>query len=357
MVVAQLQELIRRLRDPDEDERAFAAEDIGYDLVYEAVPFMVERLEVEPSRFVREAIVGSLRLMPGPAVVNAVVPLLRSQDAFVRNAGIDLLAHQGPDSLPALAVMLHDADKDVRKMALDALFLLEMEGAVPVIMEALEDPDLNVVITAVEYLGRLEATAAAPAVNRVLATHTNLLLRCACLEALAVIGDMESKELVASLYPSFTAASPLEQYSLTKFLARCGNCLHLPLLISLIEERGTAMAKEVINALQGIFRRSPAEVLPPDLLAALSAYIDSPLNDINKYELLVFVGEFRNPEILDLLSTHARSRSRLVALGAVEGLGLYGNRAALPLLRELQAEAVDEDLADAIARSLEQLGE
>ncbi|NLU48854.1 MAG: response regulator [Syntrophomonadaceae bacterium] len=347
--------LTAALNSVDEKERAFAAEDIGYDNLTEGIGPLVERLQIEPSRFVREVIVNALRNMKGTELVEQVIPLLRSDDAFIRNATIDILSRQNETALAPLEKLLGDPDKDVRKFALDVMFQLNSPFAANLIAEALDDPDINIVITAVEYLGRLEAAAHIDKINRIFNSASNLLLRCTCLEAMALIGDQESVAAVAAAYPTYESISPLEQYSYLKFVASKGTETHLPLVTSLLLEKGKLMAKEIINAIEGILRHSERNYLPPELLSAITVYLDSGINDINKYELLVLLGEFRNAEIFSLLEQHLEPAQELVCLGAVEGLGLLGDSRAIPVLSCLRDQVTDDDLLEAIDRAIEQL--
>lgn len=345
-------DLIRDLSAEEEKTRAFAAEDIAYDGLIEGIGPLVERLQVEPSRFVREVIVNSLKTMHGIELVEKVIPLLRSDDAFIRNASIDILSVEGETASESIRKLLADTDKDVRKFAIDVLFLLNSPYSAEMIAEILDDPDVNNVITAVEYLTHLDASDSVHQINEIFMNTPNLLLRCTCLEGLALIGDEESTACVARMYPDYQLISPLEQYSYLKFIAARGTDVHLPLITSLMKDKGEIMHKEIINAIEGILRRSHQDRLSDDLLAALLTYLDTNINDINKYELLVLLGEFQNDEIFSFLVQHANSTIKLVCLGAIEALGNYGHKEAQPVLVQLRNHFKDADVLEAIDRSL-----
>jgi HEAT repeat protein len=214
---------------------------------------------------------------------------------------------------------------------------------------------MNIIITAVEYLGRLESYTHASQVNELLKNTSSLLLRCTCLETLAVIGNEESVDAVAEVYPKRQLISPLETYSYLKFIAYLGTQADLPLIIELMHDKGQMMHKEIINALQGILRRSNLEKLENELVAGLTAYLETGINDINKYELLVLLGAYKNEEIYPLLIQYAGADNLLICQGAVEGLGLYGQIKAQSLLSELKVKVTDDELLEAIDRSLIQL--
>jgi len=354
--VDKISELIHDLNSEDEKTRAFAAEDIAYDGFAEGFDALVERLLIEPSRFVSEAIVNSLKSTPLPDKIGTIIPLLYNDDAFIRNAAVDILSVQGEEAVPYLQDVLHNPDKDVRKFVLDALFLINADYCADLIAQGLDDSDINNVITAVEYLGRMEANNHCDTINRIFMDTDNILLRCTCLEAMAVIGNKESVEYVGKMYPTYQRISFLEEYSFLKFVSRQGSEIHLPLIIALMKNKGQVMHKEIINAIEGILRRSTLRELPGDLLDALSVYLQANINDINKYELLLLLSEYKNQEILSLLLAYLNPDNHLLCLGAVEGLGIYGDAQAVPYLNELTSRGVvDDDLAEAIAKSLARL--
>lgn len=351
----EFRELIDNLSSEDERERAFAVEDIVFDSVPGAIDLLIERLSIEPSRFVQEVIVNNLKTFKGLELVDKLLPLLNSDDAYIRNAVIDIVSCQDENAFSSIKALLSDPDKDVRKFAVDILFQLRSPYSAELIVTVLKDPDINIVITAVEYLGRLEATDYIAMINDIILNTDNLLLRCTCLEVMAVIGNQQSIETVRHLYAAHTSINQLELYSYLKFLATKGSEADLPLVFSLIKSKGKTMAKEIINTLQGILERASIEFLTPEIMSDLAAYIDSDINSINKYELLLFLADFQNEEILPILLKYAVSEEKLLCLGAVEGIGVLGKKEALPVLRQVKDTVSDSDILEAVDKSIENL--
>jgi len=246
---------------------------------------------------------------------------------------MEILSMQGEIATEFMRKLLGDTDKDIRKFALDILFQLKSPNTTALIAEALNDLDINNLITAVEYLGHMEDTSYTPKVNELFMRSDNILLRCTCLEALAFIGDEESIRCVNKMYPNYENISILEQYSFLKFVARKGADIHLGLIISLIADKGQVMHKEIINAIEGILN----------------------ITDINKYELLILMGHYQNQEIYQILLEHTNNKQTLIRMGAVEGLGLYGNNEALPILQAMKEKEDDRDLLETIEKSIELL--
>jgi len=114
---------------------------------------LLERLPAESSRAVREAIFAALGSIEDDSVTEAAVGLLASEDSFLRNQAVELLRHRGPRAIQFLNRAFPGADRDERKLMLDALAGVDGPGASEVYDQALADGDLNVVITAVENVG------------------------------------------------------------------------------------------------------------------------------------------------------------------------------------------------------------
>ncbi|MEN6391656.1 MAG: HEAT repeat domain-containing protein [Syntrophomonas sp.] len=348
-------EIIQGLQSEDERDRAFAVEDIVFDGISGGLDLLIEQIQREKSVFVREVIVNNIPQIQDPALVQKLLPLLRSDDAFIRNAIIDIVSTRRDEVAAYLEPLMEDADKDVRKFALDILYQLNTEEVAPYMVCFLKDSDINIIITAVEYLGNLGAAGQTPAINTVLEKAENLLLRCTCLEALAKIGDDRSREIVGRLFPNPDAVKGLELFSYLKYMAKQGNADTLPFILSLMTSKGKLLTKEIINTLQGILERTSDGQLTDEMLAQILGFIGSDINSINKYELLVFLGQFKNQAILDALLSYSESEDRLLVLGAIEGLGLLGRPEALPVLQGRLAGVQDEDIQDAIQKSLQQV--
>jgi len=350
-----IDKLIYDLNYGDEKARAFAAEDIILDEIPEGIQLLIDRLVIESSRYVREVIVNCLQEIKSRDLIAKVVPLLSSDDAFIRNASIEIISAQGELAIEFIKSIQNDANKDVRKFALDILFQLKGFNTGPLIAVALNDPDINNQITAVEYLGLLEDTSCTDMINELFMATDNILLRCTCLEALASIANEKSIHCINKVYPSYKDISLLEQYSFLKFIARQGTDSHLPFILSLIKDKGQVMHKEIINALRGILTRNPRPKLPADLLFTLIAYLKTDIPVLSQYELLVLMGNYRNQEIYHLLIDYLNNEETFICMGAVEGLGLYGNCEALPLLTALKDKVDDYELSETIEQSIAKL--
>ena len=97
----QAQEIVEALSSADSEtirDAAFKAGDLGLE---EAVPQLCELIK-SPSVGVQEAAEYALRKIRGPQVVGALLPLLRSDEAPVRNVAMDILREIGVDSIESM---------------------------------------------------------------------------------------------------------------------------------------------------------------------------------------------------------------------------------------------------------------
>ncbi len=148
--------LIGQLSDPDPDARRWAARD----LVHEAdvVPALSARLLTEQHPAAREALFTALATVGDRAVVQALLPLLRSDDAALRNGAIEVLTGLPALVAPYIEAQLADADPDVRLLAVNLLTDLPHDKAAHWAEQVLRhDAHVNVVAAAIEVLAEIGA--------------------------------------------------------------------------------------------------------------------------------------------------------------------------------------------------------
>jgi HEAT repeat protein len=156
--------LLEQLSSPDTTERRQAAENLAEHKGDEVIAALATALE-DPARPVCEAAAESLIAINGPQVCDQVIPLLRSENARVRNYAIEILEKTGDSDLEAITELLKDENHDVRKFAADILgFLVEIgsEDAFLPLVRTLDDENINVAAAAAEALGRLGNAKAIP---------------------------------------------------------------------------------------------------------------------------------------------------------------------------------------------------
>ncbi|AEG14609.1 HEAT repeat domain-containing protein [Desulfofundulus sp. TPOSR] len=141
---------------PEERERYYAAFDLSGFPQDDVVEYLVKRLGEEKSRPVQEAIVTTLITIGTEAVVKGCAELLRSEDAYVRNAAVEIMRLLQRTSLGVARKLLRDPDPDVRLFAVNVLGELKVKEAVELLRRVVEeDENINVVAAAVEYVGEM----------------------------------------------------------------------------------------------------------------------------------------------------------------------------------------------------------
>lgn len=161
----QPEDLLRTLTQGDADARwsaARAAADLpsGVDALAAALPN-------ENDTRVREAILTSLARIASPRSVDAIVPLLRVDDASVRTAALDALRAM-PDAVRAqLPSLLKDGDSDVRILSCEIARTLPRADATALLGELLAvETEANVCAAAIDVLAEAGDPAALPALDR-----------------------------------------------------------------------------------------------------------------------------------------------------------------------------------------------
>jgi len=132
-----------------------------------SVPALGEALAREKSPRVREAVLTSLARIATPESVKIILPLLRSDDAFVRREGSDALLAMKEVASPYVAALLQDDDADVRILASGLIRDMPNETAVRLYCGLLDsEPEANVCAAAVEALAEIAGAEALPALTR-----------------------------------------------------------------------------------------------------------------------------------------------------------------------------------------------
>lgn len=143
--------LVAQLDASDPVQRRRAARDLADHPA--TVPALGRRLAMEPDRGVREALFTTLAALPGPEAVQALMPLLRTEDAHLRNGAIEALAAMPRAVAPFIDRLLADTDTDLRILTVNLLGELRHDRLLGWIEQVLlHDPAVNVVAAAIEVL-------------------------------------------------------------------------------------------------------------------------------------------------------------------------------------------------------------
>jgi HEAT repeat protein len=157
--------LLEQLSEPDPVARRWAAHDLAD--FPEAAQALVDRLSIETDRAVQSALLSSLVRTPSLSVVRGVMRLLRSEDAWLRNAVIEALALLPLEVAGVVEELLRDQESDVRILTANLLVGLP-HASVPrwLYRLAIEDDHPNVVAAALEGLAECGTEDMLPELSR-----------------------------------------------------------------------------------------------------------------------------------------------------------------------------------------------
>jgi HEAT repeat protein len=132
-----------------------------------SVPALEDALLREQSRAVRAALFSSLARIASPQSVEAVLPLLRSDDASLRTEAFDALAAMKDVAWPYVSTLLRDPVVDVRILACGLMRDMPREIAGALCCEVLDaEEEPNVCAAVVDVLAEIGEPSALPALAR-----------------------------------------------------------------------------------------------------------------------------------------------------------------------------------------------
>jgi hypothetical protein len=157
--------LLLQLNDADPTVRRWAAHDLV--AFPESSAALVVQLQTEKEISVREVILTSLTRIGDATAVSGLIECLRSEAAPVRNGAIEAMKALQEKVAPVVDGLLHDADPDVRIMAVNILESLCHPMVEQWLIEVIDhDPQVNVCAAAVDLLGEVGSPAAHDALAR-----------------------------------------------------------------------------------------------------------------------------------------------------------------------------------------------
>ncbi|MBK6693441.1 MAG: HEAT repeat domain-containing protein [Myxococcales bacterium] len=331
--------------EPEERRRAVAA--LALRGGEEAIELFVRALGDGDWRVRKEASALSVRVTPRASLLVRLAQSLDDKTNIgLRNAAVEALVNIGPDAVSSVLGALDALDADARKLAVEVLAGVPDPRGVARLIEALADPDANVVLAAAEALGRAglatertreDATAA-------LLSHLeseDLALAHAVLDALVRLdANLPSSRLLP------LAERPLMKRATLSAAAKAKDEAALAFLVNAVVE--TPGAREAILALAGWLRE-----LTPDSAFVVAAgamirrapavheALRKTASESSEAELaegaLVALGAARDPT--DVPGIVHALEGEGPSSGALRALELFGPEVALSLATLLDVAA------------------
>jgi len=347
--MSSLNEYIDKLDDLDEAERIYAAEDIGYSNVADGVPPLLKRLGKEPSRAVRDVIFQALIRIDADAAIEGSIELLRSDDPQIRNQAVDVLRRKEERCIPFLNAVMRDGDKNLRKLVLDALSGIRANDAQEIYHAALVDSDINVVITAVENLGKMRGVEFRSQIEVLLQAGSNPMLIAACLEALVSIGDESSLLAIRRCFPDLAKLPDFLLAPWLKAIAVLGSAREFAEVADLLLVRGPHLRLSILVALTAMQPRCASSDAPKNLLRAVRAIVEDGDPPLCRYQAVKLLGFLAiDADVYAFMVSSLSNPERLVRLGAAESLRVTGRPGFELISAESALKETDDEVLEAL---------
>ena len=147
-------EQLERLRNPDSSVKRDAIEFLTGIRDERVIYPLIKALQDE-DQGVQQAAIDALIAYKDEVTVYNVLPLLFNDRVAVRNMAQEILEKIGETGIDLLGEHIKVKDEDVKKMISDILGKLNRPEVIPLLLEMLKDPNLNVRSSAAEGLGRI----------------------------------------------------------------------------------------------------------------------------------------------------------------------------------------------------------
>lgn len=379
--------IFKLLNDEDPSERRYSAEElVNYD---ERVIYPLIKALRDENTAVQEAATQSLITIgtsederfltnPGEIVTYMVIPLLREDEAYIRNIALLILTEIGNRAPHLIYQLLKDKDPDVRKFALDlvadiksgfegvkiisllkdsnanvrataarAIGELKYQEAIPALIESLNDEEW-VVFYVLQALAALKAEEASDAIGDLLLSTDSFIVRA---EAIETLGKIGTEKVIEPLLKYFPVATKDEKREIIKALIRVGiipkDADIKEELISLLKEGDW---EEKTIALKGIELTNLIEAVP--LMVEQAGALDPSCFDYDeKIEIIqaILLNINSEDELIGLIERN-KLKYRAKAF-VIKTLGKMRSKRAVPILLRF-LEDIKRDIRIASAKAL-----
>ncbi|WP_372999176.1 HEAT repeat domain-containing protein [Sulfurimonas sp.] len=152
-----LEEAIAYFESSDNhDNKDYAIEEIAkFDGAGEYLVSCINREDIDKS-FLTKIAAAISNMDPESAPIESIMELLKLDNAYVRNLGISILRDFGDAIKYYIVKFLIGDDRDLRIFAINVLGDVDFAESRDMLIELLEDEeDINVAMTAVDYMGEI----------------------------------------------------------------------------------------------------------------------------------------------------------------------------------------------------------
>ncbi|NER97832.1 MAG: tetratricopeptide repeat protein [Symploca sp. SIO1B1] len=266
------------------------------------------------------------------AAIPGLIQALQDSESHVRISAAEALGQIGSDAaIPGLIQALEDSESHVRISTAEALGQIGSDVAIPRLIQALEDSESHVRMSAIKALSKIDFDAVIPRLIQAL-EDSESHVRISAVEALGQIG---SDAAIPGLIQALEDSESHVRISTAEALGQIGSDVAIPRLIQALEDSESHVRISAAEALGQI----GSDVAIPRLIQALQ--------DSDEYVRISVIKALNQIDfdaaIPGLIQALQDSESH-VRISASEALGQIGSDAAIPeLIKALQ----DNSLAKA----------
>ncbi len=322
---------------------------------YSIIEPLVILLEKEKAIPVKERMMVVLNRLIPLSQFEYAEPMLRSPDPFVRNGIVEIIKRNNKPIIEFLEKLAEDEDKDVRKFVIDSLSQESSIKVREILKRRLVDEDINIVYTAIEYLGNLQDRESADQIESFLFDSDNLMVRCASLLSLSKIKHSPNRDKVIENYSNIE--NPMIVFPFLKYLEVFGTESAFPYIEMLLDANNQIYGKEIIDAVQGIIESNELSQIPESLKMKLESVAHTMSNNVNRYELTKLLSRLEGKDSLPEVREMLRERNEISKLGAIEILGEIGDESDIERLEAIAEETDSDELLEAIGDAVEKISE
>lgn len=298
--------------------------------------------------WVRRRAIKGLLANGEEAYLPFVEAAIRNQeDATLRNAAMELYKAMGGNALASLGRILADgSDEEARLFAANLMGDIKDKNAVPALVIALKDPDVNVRVASAEALGKIGDSSAVGPLSELFADEPWVALA-----AVKSLGDIGGEEALRVLY-SCVEKEELRGMAFNA-IEKAGDNQAIRRLTPYIEKDG--MKEIALRAVVGIAEREGTKPMPAYFLGLVPELVEltkSPSPDIGRaaFIALSWSEDPRAiPHLVDGISSEERQEYSINALIAI------GKRAVPAIIDALKDTGRPERRL--LAKLLSMLGE
>lgn len=337
------------LSDGTNDEKAALLDSLREARDVNVIPQLIQALEKEKSRVLKERILLVLDTLMPLDDFREADHMLRSPDPFVRNGIVAIIKNHQVPIIRFLEKLAEDPDKDVRKFVIDALSLEQSEQVIEIIRRRLDDPEVNILYTAIEYLGNFKDSQSAEKIESIVLNSGQLMVICAGLEALAKMNRSPSRDKILERFMG-ARVQTLVSFPMLKYIGAFGTEADFPFIEHIIDTCSVTFTKEIVDSISHIVKNRGLTQLPLPLRRQLEDMQARTDNSVDKYsitKLLVRVNTGEPGELLVKLRGMLFDDDEVIKLCAVELLAEAGDESDIQRIETAAGETESSELQEA----------